>query len=212
MLQKKQVLALKKKLKINTIFPYILIVFGVIGLLSSATISYEKEQLLKNPETSLLCDINPIYSCGNIMRTEQSQIFGFSNEILGIITFSAIITVGVSMLAGAQFKKWFWNIFLLGMLGSMLFVLWFFYQSVYVIGSLCIFCSIVWFCMWTITTALFAWTIDNKQIGISTKLQKQLFFPAIRKDIVFTWFLLIVIFATLIIQHFWYFYGPKLGF
>lgn len=197
-------------LSLSKAFPLILIIFGLTGLLASSAISIEKVSLLKDPTAELVCNINPIYSCGNVINSKQSSVFGFSNELMGIAMFSAIITVGVVVLSGSQLKPWIWKLFMLGMVGSMAFVLWFFYQSVYVIGSLCIFCSIVWFSTWTITTSLFAWAYDQKLINVPKSLEKIV--AVKRKYIISIWLILILTLVALIIKHFWFFYGPKFGF
>lgn len=195
----------KKWIKSLQKFPLVLVIFGLIGLSASIAIAAEKEHLLNNPGTDLPCNLNPIYSCSNVFMSEQSHILGVSNEYLGIAVFGALIALGVVLLAGATLKKWFWLLFLAGMAGSMAVVFWFFYQSVYVIGSLCIFCSIVWFSTWTITVVGFSWLVDTKQFTV--KKQYQPILSALRSYSALIWFLLILSFATLIVRHFWYYYG-----
>lgn len=195
-----------KNIKPLKLFPIFLILFGVIGLLASGTIAVEKEHLLKNPGIELLCNINPIYSCSNVFMSPQSQILGVSNELAGIAVFAVLVTVGVVLLAGAKLKNWFWYAFLGGMIGFMIMVLWFFRQSVYVIGSLCIFCSIVWFSAWAITTSGFAWMYDSGLLKTKSAIGTRLL-SAIRKNILLVWFLFITLLAGLMLNHFWYYYG-----
>lgn len=196
---------IKKTLVAKKVFPILLILFGLTGLLASGAIAIEKEHLLKNPGVELLCNINPIYSCSNVFMSPQSQIFGVSNELAGIAVFAVLITVGVVLLAGAKLKSWFWYLFLAGMIGFMLMVLWFFKQSVYVIGSLCIFCSIVWFSAWAITTSGFAWMYDSGYLKVTSKYGQIL--TTIRKYIILIWMLFIVMLVSLMLNHFWYYYG-----
>jgi hypothetical protein len=73
----------KKNLTALKLFPVFLIVFGAFGLFASGAIAVEKEHLLKNPETELVCNLNPIYSCSNVFLSKQSQAFGVSNELSG---------------------------------------------------------------------------------------------------------------------------------
>ncbi len=193
-----------KNIHPKKLFPIALIIFGIIGLSASAAISIEKEHTLKNPGFESICNINPIYSCSNVFLSPQSKILGVSNELAGIAVFAVLITVGVMLLAGAQLKKWFWYAFMLGMLGFMLMVIWFFSQSVYVIGALCIFCSIVWFSAWAITTIGFAWLYDNKLLDFH-RCKKVLKF--VRNNIALIWFFFILVLATLMLNHFWYYYG-----
>lgn len=194
-----------KNVHAKKLFPIFLIFFGLTGTLASITIAVEKEQLLKHPEVELLCNINPIYSCGNVFTSPQSHIAGVSIEYVGIAMFAVLLCVGVVMLAGAKMKSWFWYAFLAGMLSFMLMVLWFFRQSVYVIGSMCIFCSSVWFSGWAITASGFAWMYDNDYFKQFKKLQRYLMF--IRKNIALIWFLFILTLATLVLNHFWFYYG-----
>lgn len=194
-----------KNIHAKKLFPIFLIAFGVVGMFASGAIAVEKEHMLKHPEVELLCNINPVYSCSNVFMSPQSQIAGVSNEYLGIAIFAVLITVGMVLLAGAKMKNWFWYAFLAGMLGFMLMVLWFFRQSVYVIGSLCIFCSMVWFSAWAITTTGFSWMYDNGYLDKFKKYDKLLLF--VRKNIVLIWFLFILTLASLILQHFWFYYG-----
>jgi uncharacterized membrane protein len=202
---RKRLSSLRVALKPVTSFPYILIIFGLTGLAAALAFAAEKEHLLKNPGIELACNLNPVYSCSNVFLSPQAQIVGVSNEYFGIAIFGALITVGVVILAGATMKKWFWQLFILGMIGAMAVVFWFFYQSVYVIGSLCIFCSIVWLSTWTITVAGFSWMYDTKLLPTSAVPQR--IFKVIREYNVLIWFLLLFLFATLIVKHFWYYYG-----
>ena len=201
---------LKKLRSFNTMFPILLIVFGAIGLMASAAIAIEKEHQLKNPDVEFICNLNPIYSCSNVFMSKQAEIFGFSNELMGIAMFGALIALGVVLLAGAKMKSWLWHIYMVGMLGFMGFVVWFFYQSVYTIGSLCIFCSIVWFSGWLLTTSGFSWIYDNGYLSVLKKYNNQLAF--IRKHIFIIWLVFIGVIVGLIIHHFWYFYGQYFGF
>ncbi len=194
----------KKNLNVRAAFPVLLLIFGLTGLLASGAIAVEKEHLLKNPSTELPCNINPVYSCSNVFLSPQSQTFGVSNEYVGIAVFAVLITLGVVLLAGAELKKWFWYAFMAGMLGFMGMVVWFFIQSVYVIGSLCIFCSIVWFSAWTITVSGFAWLTDN---GILAHQKYNKLLQFMRRNVWLLWFMLILTFATLIVRHFWEYYG-----
>ncbi len=207
----KHIKQLTPRLALHKSFPYILIVMGAIGFLASATINVKKAHLLANPTADLGCNLNPVYSCGSVLSTPQAEIFGFSNELLGIGMFAAIVTLGVLLLAGGVFKAWLWRIYLLGMAGSMAFVFWFFYQSVYNINALCIFCSFVWFATWTVTVAGAAWTYDR---GYWPTLPPALRRIAawLRQRVLYVWLALIVLFAGLILHHFWYYYGQYFGY
>ena len=88
------------------------------------------------------------------MLSEQAALFGFPNPLIGLAAFFAPIVVGFAILAGAKFASWFWRLFLAGHVLAMVFVVWLFSQSVYVIGALCLYCMVAW----TATIPLF-WSI-----------------------------------------------------
>ena len=185
--------------------PWILIVGGVIGILSSAVITYDEIQVAKNPNYIPNCDLNPVVSCGSVTKSEQAHVLGFPNPFMGLVGYTVVLTTGVILLAGAKLKRWYWLGLQLGTILGVLFVHWLFYQSVYVIGSLCPYCMLVWAA--TITMFWYV-TLHNLQVGhikLKGTLQKvALFARRHHVDILLFWLLVI---AALILKHFWYYYG-----
>ena len=68
----------------------------------------DKFRLLENPTASLGCDVNPFVGCSPVINSWQASLFGFPNPILGLVGFAAPVAVGVGLLAGARFARWFW--------------------------------------------------------------------------------------------------------
>ena len=135
-------------------FPYILIVGSIIGLWASFVLTVDTIELIKNPKVALPCNINPFVSCTSVANTWQASVFGFPNSLLGITAFAMLLAIGIMLYSGGRSRKPLWLLVNLGTLGAMVFVMWFFYQSVYNIGSLCIYCMMVW----TVTWPLFLYT------------------------------------------------------
>ena len=135
-------------------FPVFLIIFGVIGWIASFGLTLERIKVAGDPSAITACDISPFISCKSVMLSEQAALFGFPNPLIGLAAFFAPVVVGFAILAGAKFASWFWKMFLVGHVLAMAFVFWLFSQSVYVIGSLCIYCMVAW----TATIPLF-WSI-----------------------------------------------------
>jgi uncharacterized membrane protein len=121
-----------------------LIVTGAVGWWGAMALIIERVRSLADPAYEIACDVNPLLSCGSVMVTPQASLLGFPNPLLGVTGFVAPIAVGVALLAGARFDRWFWGLFLGGVTGAFLFVLWLFQQSVFVIGVLCPYCIVVW--------------------------------------------------------------------
>ena len=137
---------------------WLLLVCGLIGSLSAATLLIEKIALIKDPSYTPTCSINPVLSCGSIMSTPQAEVFGFPNPILGVFGFAVITTIGAVLLAGADPAPWLWAGLQAGATAGVVFVHWLIAQSLYVIGALCPYCMIVWvvtIIIFTTTTAHF---------------------------------------------------------
>jgi uncharacterized membrane protein len=125
-------------------FAWLLVITGAAGLLASWVITLDKFKLLENPDFQPGCSLNPIVSCGNIMKSDQASAFGFPNPMLGLVTYGAVIAIGMGLIAGARYRRWFWLGLNAGTLFGVGFCTWLQYQSLYVIGSLCLWCSLAW--------------------------------------------------------------------
>jgi uncharacterized membrane protein len=122
----------------------LLVVAGVVGLIGSFALTLDKFRLLENPTEALGCDVNPFVGCSPVINSWQASLFGFPNPILGLVGFMAPVLVGVSLLAGARFARWFWIAFTVGTFLAWVFITWLFTQTVFVIGALCPWCMLVW--------------------------------------------------------------------
>ena len=199
-----------KRSKLERYLPYLLIFVGVVGIIAAFIITQDKVKLIEDPSYVPSCSINPIISCGSIMKSEQSHAFGFPNTYLGLIGFPIVLTSGVVMLAGARLKRWYWLGLNAGFLFGVGFVHWLFFQSVWSIGALCPYCMGVW----TVTIAGFWYvTLYNLQTGV-IKLPAKLksvgrFMGQHHLDLLVLWYLIIIV---LILHHFWYYFGKHLPF
>lgn len=151
-------------------FACILIVFSVIGLFASFFLSVDTFRLLENPKAELPCNLSPFVSCSSVINSPQGKIFGFPNPLLGIIAFSALFTAGLNLLNAGRPGRNFWKMVNYGNGASMIFVVWFFYQSLYQIGSLCIYCITVWVSVWPIFLYTLVWSEKEKYIKFNEKL------------------------------------------
>ncbi|TWX37304.1 vitamin K epoxide reductase family protein [Frigoribacterium sp. ACAM 257] len=122
----------------------LLVIAGLVGLLGSFALTVDKFRLLENPTASLGCDVNPFVGCSPVIDSWQASLFGFPNPILGLIGFAAPVAVGVALLAGARFARWFWVALTTGTFLAWVFITWLFTQTVFVIGALCPWCMLVW--------------------------------------------------------------------
>jgi uncharacterized membrane protein len=121
-----------------------LIIAGVIGWFAAFQLTVEKFALLENPEEALACDVSPFIQCSKNLESWQGEVFGFPNPLLGLTGWMAPIVIGVAILAGARFPRWFWAAFGAGITLAFGFVCWLIGQSLYDLYVLCPWCMVTW--------------------------------------------------------------------
>lgn len=195
----------KKPAFSNRFIAWLMVAAGVLGLIASFVLTIEKMYLLQNPGASLPCDLNPIVSCGSVMKTSQAMAFGFANSVIGLAAYASLTTIGVAMLAGAQFKRWFWRLVQAGVALGVLFVHWLAYQSIFQIGSLCPYCIVVWIATITAGWYITLYNLRNGHLKLPARLRQAVDFASKHHgDVLAVWLLLI---AGVIIYRFWYYFG-----
>ncbi|PSL39687.1 putative membrane protein [Labedella gwakjiensis] len=122
----------------------LLIVSGVVGWWAAFSLTIEKFEALENPGRAAGCDFSVLVQCSENLNSPQGSLFGFPNPILGLAAWIAPIVVGVALLSGARFARWFWMLFWLGFVGAITFVVWLISQSIFVLGTLCPWCMVTW--------------------------------------------------------------------
>ncbi|MFC8512482.1 vitamin K epoxide reductase family protein [Streptomyces sp. NPDC057257] len=137
-------------------FALLLVITGAAGLLASWVITLDKFKLLEDPDFTPGCSLNPVVSCGSVMKSDQASAFGFPNPMLGLVAYAVVICVGVSLLAGAVFPGWYWVAFDAGCLFGVGFVTWLQFQSLYRINALCLWCCLAW-----VATILLFWYVTS---------------------------------------------------
>lgn len=125
-------------------FALMLVVTGAAGLLASWVITLDKFRLLEDPGFTPGCSLNPVVSCGSIMKSEQAAVLGFPNPMLGLVSYAVVVAVGGGLLAGARYRRWFWLALNAGALFGVAFCTWLQFQSLYRIGALCLWCCLAW--------------------------------------------------------------------
>ncbi|MEU3187409.1 vitamin K epoxide reductase family protein [Streptomyces sp. NPDC006923] len=140
-------------------FALLLVITGAAGLLASWVITVDKFKLLEDPGFTPGCSLNPVVSCGNIMKSAQASVFGFPNPMLGLATYTVVIGIGLGLLAGARHRAWYWLGLNAGTLFGVGFCTWLQYQSLYNISSLCLWCCLAW----VATIAMF-WYVTSHNV------------------------------------------------
>jgi uncharacterized membrane protein len=127
-----------------TALAILLIVGGLIGLVAAFALTLDKIAVLQDPSFTPSCNLSVLVQCGKNLASPQGAAFGFPNPLLGLMGFPAPIAVGVGLLAGARYSRWFWLLFNAGMLAALGFVVWLISVSIFVLSTLCPWCMVVW--------------------------------------------------------------------
>ena len=195
-----QNITLKKSL------PWILVVAGIIGVYCAFMLNQDAIQLLKNPNTHLGCSLDPIVACGNVINSKQGHALGVPNPALGLAAYAAVATVGVTILAGAKLKRWFWLLTQTGLTFAVGYLYWLLYQSMFRIHNLCPYCLTIDVVTVTAFWYLTLYNIDEKNIRLPAGKPRKIYAWVRRHhlDILIVWLILV---AAFILHHFWYYYG-----
>ena len=132
------------KSKLQIAYPWVLLSGSLVGLVASVWQASERIQMLKHPGQALSCNLNPVIDCGTVLGNRWAALFGFPNAFIGIAIFAMLLMAGVLLASGGRPSRFFTH-FLFGVsVVLILFALWFFGMSLYVIGKVCIFCMFIW--------------------------------------------------------------------
>ncbi|MFF2651151.1 vitamin K epoxide reductase family protein [Streptomyces sp. NPDC058045] len=143
-----------------------LVASGAAGLLASWVITLDEFALLKDPDFRPGCSLNPVVACGSVMKSAQASVFGFPNPMLGLVCYAVVLALGVSLLGGARFPRWYWLAFLGGCAFGTVFVTWLQFQSLYRINALCLWCCLAWAATIPLFWSVAAHTVRNGQLGV----------------------------------------------
>jgi len=144
-------------------FALTLIVTGAVGWWAAFSLTLDKIAVLKHPDAVLDCNISVLVQCGKNLGSWQGSVLGFPNPIIGLAAWIAPIIVGVSLLAGARFARWYWILFNLGVAGAQLFVIWLIHESIFDLGTLCPWCMLTWS---MVIPLFFTVTVRNAAAGV----------------------------------------------
>lgn len=120
-----------------------MLVASAASLVASFVLSVEALRLAENPNADLGCNINAVISCGTVANSWQSQVLGFPNAYLGLMTEPVVITIAVASLGAVRFPRWFMFAAQVMYTIGFGFAYWLFYQAMFEIGALCPWCLLI---------------------------------------------------------------------
>jgi uncharacterized membrane protein len=125
-------------------YPKVLTIASFIGLVASFWQAAERVHMLKYPTVALNCNLSPVVDCSGVLGNKWAALFGFPNAFLGIVMFTILFTAGLLLWSGGEFTRKFHRLIMAVSTILILFSVWFFGMSLYVIGKVCIFCIFIW--------------------------------------------------------------------
>jgi len=120
-----------------------MLVSSVLSLIASLVLSIDAIKLAAQPSGQLSCNINAILSCGTVAKSWQSQLLGFPNSFIGLMTEPVVITIAIAGLGLVTFPRWFMRVAHVVYGFGLVFALWLLSQSYFVINALCPWCLLV---------------------------------------------------------------------
>lgn len=143
---------------------------AVIGLVASLVLSVEALTLAANPDATLSCNISIVLNCATVAEHASSQLLGFPNSFIGMLTLPVMLTIAVASLAGVVFPRWFIRATWIGAIAGVLFAGWMFYQSYFVIQALCPWCLTTDIAMIFIAFGVFRYAARQKYLCIKPEV------------------------------------------
>jgi uncharacterized membrane protein len=175
-----------------------LLVLGCIGLAAAFALTVDKIAILKDPAFVPGCDWNPVLSCGSVMRTDQAEVFGFPNPLLGLVGFAVVITMGAVLASGVRPAPWLLVGLAAGSSAGAVFVHWLAFQSLYRIGALCPWCLVVW----SVTIPIAVWSVLVAWRTLRPSPWAERLW-SVRYLVVVAWFLAVVVLALIRFWSYW---------
>ncbi|TKV28285.1 vitamin K epoxide reductase family protein [Arthrobacter sp. NamB2] len=152
--------------------PIVLLVSATIGWAASAQLVLERLALYADPDYVTTCDVSPLISCGDVFRTAQASLLGFPNPLIGIVAFAVVITTAMGLLAGARFARWYWLGLQAGVTAGLSFVAWLWFQALFVIHILCLYCIAVWAVMLVVFVGVTAHTMSTGVLPVGPRARR----------------------------------------
>lgn len=194
---------MKQSLSIRRALPYIFIIAAIIGLAASFVLTYDKIHYLKDPSYAPACNINPIISCGSVMKTEQANLLGMPNTVFGIAGFSILLFLGLALATGSKLHKNMWRLVNAAAAAGFVFFVYLFFEGVYRINAICPYCFAVWVIMPPVLLYITLYNLGegNLKLGLNPKIRN--FLIRFHWEILTTWY---VVFFGALLTHFWYYW------
>jgi len=148
----------------------VITIAAAIGFIASFLQMLEKLTLLKNAHAVLACNLNSTFNCTNILNAHQSSVFGFPNSMLCMSFFMFTFSAGLIGWMGGQIATKLRLVYEFFAVFFVCFGFWYFWQSIFNVGSICIYCL---FCYGGVLAINSAWfRLNYKDLPVNKPTRK----------------------------------------
>ncbi|WP_136193148.1 vitamin K epoxide reductase family protein [Actinomyces procaprae] len=169
----------------------LLIVGSLIGIGACWELIVSQIRQLREPDAGLVCDVNPLVSCGDSLNVWQGNLLGAPNSFIGAMAFAVLLLIGLLLAAGGRLPRWVWWGLAAGTVCGIGFVAWFLAVSVLTFGKLCPFCTLIWAVTIPIATSTWARAAQGGHLGLPQ--------AAVRALVAGRWWIAGVMYAAIVV-------------
>jgi len=161
-----------KKIRDNRWIFTSMLVGALFSLLAAFVLSVEAVELAKNPNAELSCSVNVVINCATVAAHPTSEMFGFTNSFIGLMAEPVVIIIALAGLMGITFPRLFMFFAQIGYTLGLIFALYLFYLSMFVIGALCPWCLLVTASTIFVWFSMTRYNIRENNLYLPKKIQK----------------------------------------
>lgn len=114
--------------------------FACTGFIAAFYLTYEKIEILKNPNKIINCNINPFLNCDTVMKSSYAEFFGIPWSLFGVAGYCACLLLALFLLDNYKLNKYISWILTLGSFMAFVLSLYFMILSAYIIKVFCPWC------------------------------------------------------------------------
>lgn len=161
-----------KKIRDNRWIFLSMLIGAALSLLAAFVLSVESFHLAKNPDAQLSCSVNVVVNCATVAKHPSAEMLGFPNSFFGLIAEPIVMTVAIAGLVGIAFPRRFMFAAQIGYTLGLIFALYLFYLSMFVIGALCPWCLLVTASTTFVWFSITRYNIRENNLYLPKKIQQ----------------------------------------
>jgi uncharacterized membrane protein len=115
---------------------------ATVGIVSASWQLVERIAVAQDADAASVCDFNSVLSCTSVFTQWQSSALGVPNTLVSLPIFAALAATAVAGLLGSRFASSYLAVLLALSLFMAAFATWYSFQTGFVMGAMCLFCTV----------------------------------------------------------------------